>query len=568
MQNSVFFLIFAAASCFVFWKCRYGFGNIDESFYLTIPFRLYQGDALFQEEWHLSQMAGLLTYPIVAMYLKINGGTEGIILAMRYIWTLIQCLMSVFLYFRLKKINWFGAAVAAISYVLYTPFGIMALSYNSMGILFLLLSQVILLTAQKHAHLQYAIAGLSFAAAVLCCPYLLLVYVLYLAVVAILFVNHRKKEAIPENSPWSIKSAVFFTSGAAFAAVMFIAFVLARGSLARIIQAFPYIFDDPEHQSRSLFDISKGYIESIIFANSISDRIYCFLAGLWLLCWMDKKRQNHRLAYTCVLSAGILLLMLSHFVRFTPLRYINFLMWSVNIYAPFLLMLSQNSRIKKIFALVWIPGILYSYCLNIASNQEFYAISSASSVATAGSLLMLAIYMYELFGESHGIFWKGLAASSLALILVFQLMSQMELRYRSVFWEPRGMRHLTAEATTGIEKGLVMSEDAYAGYQLGLKVTEKISQYNTDNVLYLSMNTWYYLTGTQEMATYSAWISGVNNHSLNRLAAYYEINPHKMPDIVYVEPEYEEIAQRFCERFDYQAEIIDEGIVLLPNKDL
>ena len=57
-------------------------------------------------------------------------------------------------------------------------FGIMALSYNSMGILLLLSACVLVATADPKRRAAPLLAGLFFAGAVLCCPYLLLLYVL------------------------------------------------------------------------------------------------------------------------------------------------------------------------------------------------------------------------------------------------------------------------------------------------------------------------------------------------------------------------------------------------------
>ena len=52
----------AAVLCcvFLFWKARYGFANSDESFYLTIPFRLLSGDRLIVDEWNVTQFSSLL----------------------------------------------------------------------------------------------------------------------------------------------------------------------------------------------------------------------------------------------------------------------------------------------------------------------------------------------------------------------------------------------------------------------------------------------------------------------------------------------------------------------------
>lgn len=561
LENGLFFAALMAVSCFLFWKCQFGFGNMDESFYLTIPYRLYLGDGLFQEEWHLSQMAGVLTLPAVALFLESTGSTEGILLAMRYVCTLAQCITAVFLYLRLKRINWLGAAVAVISYVLYIPFGIMALSYNSMGILFLLQSQVILLTTWKRVGVQYAFAGLSFAASVLCCPYLLSVYVLYIAVVAVLFVRSRKTGVAVADSLWSVKGAVCFTAGAAFAAAMFAAFVLSRSSLSGIVKAFYYIFDDPEHPPIPAYWKFRQFFDVIIHANECTQTIYCVLAVLGALCLLDKKRMQRKLIYTGTVTACILALMLSLFLKN---HYINHIMWAVNLFAPFLILLSRDRWIRKLFILLWIPGIMYAYCLNLTSNQAFFAISSASSVATAGSLMMLALYLKELIDENHGILGKRIVLCGLCLVFLTQLYTQGVMRYESVFWDG-SMDSLKFQADRGVEKGLWMTEAPFDVYQQSLAVSEKVAEYNKDKVLYLSIYTWYYLMSDQEMCTFSAWMSGINEHSLYRLGGYYEINPHKLPQIVYAEAQYEEIAEAFCQQFGYEMQIIDEGIILLPE---
>ena len=42
---------------------------MDEGFYLTIPYRLIQGDCLLVDEWHVSQLAGFLLIPVLKLYL-------------------------------------------------------------------------------------------------------------------------------------------------------------------------------------------------------------------------------------------------------------------------------------------------------------------------------------------------------------------------------------------------------------------------------------------------------------------------------------------------------------------
>ena len=131
-KDMVFFCTLAMVGCFLLWKCRIGIGNFDETFYLTIPYRLLRGDALFREEWHLSQMSGVLLVPAVWLYTRLTGGTEGILLAMRLVCVAVMLASSAYLYLRLKRFDWLGASAAALSFALYIPFSINALSYNSM----------------------------------------------------------------------------------------------------------------------------------------------------------------------------------------------------------------------------------------------------------------------------------------------------------------------------------------------------------------------------------------------------------------------------------------------------
>lgn len=103
-------------------KCRYGFTNIDESFYLTIPYRLCQGDRLLLNEWHLSQLSGwILRFPMAA-FLRINGGTEGICLSFRYLYVAAHLGISLLLFFLLRKKSGIGAAAAVLIFLCLRPF--------------------------------------------------------------------------------------------------------------------------------------------------------------------------------------------------------------------------------------------------------------------------------------------------------------------------------------------------------------------------------------------------------------------------------------------------------------
>ena len=92
-------ILYVCTMAFLLWKCRFGFGNIDESFYLTIPYRLCQGDGLLLHEWHLSQLSGFLLLPAMKAYLAVFGSTTGIILSFRILFTVAWGMAALFFTF-------------------------------------------------------------------------------------------------------------------------------------------------------------------------------------------------------------------------------------------------------------------------------------------------------------------------------------------------------------------------------------------------------------------------------------------------------------------------------------
>ena len=84
-------------------------------------------------------------------------------------------------------------------------------------------------------------------------------------------------------------------------------------------------------------------------------------------------------------------------------------------------------------------------------------------------------------------------------------------------------------------------------------------------MLFLSDTTWYYLAAETQLCTYSAWMSGVNEHSLDRLEEYYRISPEKLPDLVYADVANKAIAEKFCERFGYTIDREDTVIIATKN---
>ena len=517
--------MFLAAVVFLVWKCRYGFGKQDESFYLTVPYRLLQGDGLFVREWHLSQMASVLLLPFVFLFTKINGGTEGMIGAL-------------VLYGRMRKVSRTGAAFASLSFLIFAPSGLTALSYNSMGVLDLALSLVLLCTAKRDGKGIFVLSGCLFAFAVLCCPYLLCVYILY--TVCILFYAWRSKGG---SSRLFVQSWLFFTIGAMIPAVLFTAFVLSRASVSQILTALPHMLDDPEHTIGLLTKMKEFAGGILLCGKRIGLLVYAAAACTFALAWVFRKRRQTLIWVTLAAIAEIIAMLLL-MRRFR--QHINFYMFPLNLFPFVMLPLLRGRGLRKWMLFGYLPGMLYAACVHMTSNQAFYALSSASTAATVSSILVLTVCVRDIWLSAERKEPRAACLAAFALLFCVQLGLQTYMRYGTVFWET-GMREQTYTVEQGLEKGVRTREAEARAYMQLIRETEAVRKDpQVRSVLYLSEKTWLYLLdGEKRMAAYSAWLSGVNESTLDRLDAYYALNPDKRPDAVYYEwsdtPEMREI---------------------------
>ena len=511
----LFFLLLAALAVMLLRKCRYGFANMDEAFYLTIPLRLAQGDALMLQEWHLSQLSGFLLAPLVRLWLMITGGTEGMLLAFRRIYTVSQLLSAIAVFFLLRKSSRISALLGALLWCVYAPFSIMALSYNSMGIQFVTLSMLIRFRCQKGWALT--LGGVFFACAVLCCPFLCLVWAAYALQVLV----------------WSLLPAAswrpdrrkfgFFTLGIGLMAAVFLLCLFRRMSPGRLLQILPLILNDPEHGFGGLFKL-RSLAGWIILCGHYRWRIfagYCALMAAGLLCRRSEGKS------LCVL--GVLLLCAFHLLAMIrDFDYINHLMFPICYAAFSCYWIRREGKLKPLFYGLLLPCLLYVPCLHLSSNQLLFAMSAAAAAAMPAAVTML---VGSVGAEERGGLRRALAGT-LAALLLFQGGAQLHYRWNSIFWEGRPEEQ-TVLMEEGPEAGLLMSEKKAAFYLPRFRELQRLN--SREKALFLSENTWYYLCGDWENAAFSAWLSGVNEASVEKLLAYYAVNEDKVPDFIYLD---------------------------------
>lgn len=394
-----FALLFAAAVLFALWKCPFGFGSYDDAFYLTVPHRLSMGDRLFVDEWHVSQMAGLFTTPLVWLYQTASGSTDGILLAARYAYVFFHGLASLYFYQRVREYGP-AAGAAALSWFLFTPYDIMALSYNTMGMDFLLLSGLLLAASDRR---RWALSGLFLAGAVLCCPYLAGAYFLYAAGVGVRALGRRLRPA--GNSTGGVLSParlLWLTAGCAAAAALFLAYVLAACGLRGLLDNLPYILADPEHQAISPVVKLQNTWYALVHCHPLFQYVLWGFAALLSALLADRGRQRRRWVYLTA-SCALALAAYALFSAGAAEAYYNAIMVPMLIPGLTAFLLCRE-RPWDLFVTLFLGGLAYAAAVTLGSNNYFYAFSMACALPSAASLLFMGRLFQEAATDRTGIF--------------------------------------------------------------------------------------------------------------------------------------------------------------------
>lgn len=567
-------LCFLAAAVLMLWHAQYGFASSDEAFYLTVPYRLTQGAALFTDEWHVSQMSGILLYPFMKLFLLIRPDGTGMILAFRFLFAAVSACASLYIYtLCIRRFSPLPSLAAALMLMLFAPYSIAALSYNSMGLILVCLACFSSLKLGERGNVCMVFSGLCFSAAVLCCPYLLAVFVLYcLATVLTFFARKKSKvktllEIVP---PLRLSAFIAFCLGCALMLAAFCAIVFSRTGLRELIENIPYILADEEHSSTYTFSYRlKRYLGGIYYSSRKAPiAIFFGIALLAALC-IDKGRQKRCLLYW----SAALIISLIFALPFYSSPNANLFMSPLTILGLFSFLLCEKKQ-WSLFLQVYIPGILYSVCLHLSSNQWFLAISMALAVSSIASVFFIAEFMEEIASSDEGSLsgkLRGLAAVSFVLLVSAQLATQVYFDINLFQYEPN-IKYLDSRVEYGVQKGLITTESTRDKYYAVMQDTQTVREEKEGLSLYFSDDVWLLLQDKKPTAAYSGWLGFENpDISAERLLSFWELHPEKLPDNIYVKNEFyygykesffgEEIVNMLVP-LGYSVETCDTGFIL------
>lgn len=535
-QDYIFIALIAGGIIFAFWKCVFGFGGNDEAFYLTVPQRLNMGDALIKDEWHLSQLSGFLLMPFVWLFTTITGSTEGIILAARLLYIIFHATVSIVIYSRIRKYG-YVSVFASVLYFIYTPYDIMAMSYNTMGLDFVTLAGVIMGTASYKKKLPLIVSGVAFAAAVLCCPYLAAAYILYgICVLIHTFIKNKETKFILKSELFAGKTFLFFSIGIFALAAVFLVFALTRVSIKEIFNYLPYLMTDPEHPQIALGTRFGMYFKSIYNCHShFKIALFSYLVMIVVMI-IDRKRKSHRSIYLIVTTAIVIFCYVLLLPQLTYSTY-NAIMFPLIFIGITSYILCENKP-KPLFASLFVPGIIYSFAICFSSNQYFYVISMVITASNIASYVFLAQLLREMKTTQdnieYAVWVKRGSFLFVAFMIFLQGAFQITVKAEHCFWESGNTSNLTAQIKNGPAKGIYTNVNNCNTYEQIYSDLQYYKNKQEDKILFLTSKTWCYLAVDFPYGTLSAWISGEKPSSVERLKTYYRVNYEEIPKYIYI----------------------------------
>ena len=567
----------------------------DESHYATVPFRLINGDSLVQHEWHLTQFASLFSYLPVRIWTAIKDSTDGIFIFLRCVYLAIHTSVAVLVYRCFREYGKWAVLASMIFYV-QTSYRIQAISYQSMFVVFLLLFTLCLLSIYKNKSTKfYIFAGVCFGCCCVCNPLFTLAFVLYL-VGCVLWAKReviqeyviekksskkgkkltkrqkreQKKqlfESFPElegyNCFFTGEAVLKITCGILIVVIIAVAFFFfTGGTIGSIFDNIENLLGSSEYDIASKSIFSK-FIQTIGFFSMANLNMPWILPLIFIVLLIDKNRRNnlHRFAYLAVL------------VLWT-ITFIIGVMSNIEIYLcgislPFsaisvVCYILTEKKNKTLFYCMYAPCLIASFFHYLAADTHLGAIGVVLAASNVAGVIFARDLWREMQPGATDDLEKSNKKQTIPLRIIIIVAFCLQISFYGIFYQHDQIFGKDApKATIGPYAGLYMTQEQYNRYNNAINDLDVIKDLTDEDapVLLDTYNNWMYLYLDRPMATYTTWYRG--SLDLKLLTDYYEENPEKTPEYIYIEsPNLDKDSLRFATKY------LEEIFVFEEEKEL
>lgn len=550
-QDWLCLLCLAVTFLFWLWRIPYGNAQYDESFYLTIPYRLARGDTLLIDEWHLSQLSGFLLWPLMTLYRLAAPGCGYIVLAFRLIWVFFHQLTALAVYLLLRRHSPGAALGCCVMFSLFTPFTIMSLNYNSMGLGAALL--LCILCAEGYNGPGFTAAkGFLLAVLVLCNPYCVVLYPVLLA--DLLRAGHfdTRGRSLPVQLAW-------LHLGIALLLVPFlIHLAMGAGSFSHLLACLQGMMYDPEHLPTPLL---PNYLSRWEYFVSVYPLFTLGFAFFLLAGWLSEPKRPLCFAAICLLC-GVAVLYSALYDSGSNLLA---LFPAFAAAAGFLFLKKRPSgRLLWYFAVPF----FYSVCMCKSSNQGILVIADALCVTACVFPVVAADFLAEnglpARQKPRFLSRRALAPLAAAVFLLLQFGSMTAFLSNS-FHNEGARRDMTVVLQGGPLAGIKTTQNQANYYHKMLAALKEAGPAPEDSVMIAPVQPCGYFILNCDVAAPSAWTSAREMNE-PKIADYFALNPAKWPDWVIIPVE--EIGENGREVSEFMDYFSQNGYAEISSDDL
>ena len=528
-----------------------GAGVPDEGYYYTVAHRLSLGEKMIADEWNLAQLVHLFNLLPNILYMKLTGGTEGLILFMRYLFIAVLAVFYVYVYIKLRAYKGWGVA-AAVLFCAVIQQTLLTVAYFTAAPMAVLAVWLLLMCDEKKKSVpKLVFAGIVMACSILAEPFLILVFLLWFALVLARALPALKDKPFFERWNFILDSRVFFftTLGAVAMFIPYMLWLMLSGSFEGIGAALPYLASGGEYNSGNLIDFTKFAGAAALYSPVfLCGTAACTAAAAVLRVKRPEDLKAKRIVFLCscvFLAGGYVYALIKTYGGRVPEIWVAFLQYNnftLLLFSPALWLLSDK-KTPRLFAL-WLLGILFSVLVDVSSTV---ILASGGGLVRTACILQLPVLLEALRdpvpdkkktsrqkNRAPALrALQGTAAVCAAVALLWNggyfLMETVQKPWEFLFsYAPRN-----CEITKGPWKGLRTTKEVRDFYYDTLEDLDTILAADTERapVCVLSLFPFDYLYMNVPYGAYSAWYE---YDEPERLAAYWQLRPAQQPAYIYV----------------------------------
>ena len=534
---------------------------VDENGLLTIYKGFYQGQRLFTDSWEALQTGGILAYPLLALYYQVLaplfagvGINIGLVLYMRIVYTICRLLVSVYLYFTIRKTVYEDGAFAASIFYYMFVMGWKNFSYKSYCDLAIMLLICFIIRYQETKKNWYFIfAGIATCVAILAYPTMIIIA---FAIAALLIVGIYRNE-IQKQSLILYVITCFVIGGAV------VAYIQCTSGLGNVLNQIGNL-GDQDYENGLLYRLGVLLVSYLVFA----------VIAYFPICAIGIIR---KFRYISELAEGIILtLYWFGFLAAICLARVNSISNSRFIYAililffwfPYLAFERKDNEYTKIGAYnntnsdeLYVLWVMFAVS---AVSQFIWSLSTNQDITVPGHMAIYVVIADILIITKNKELLAGLVGLINFVVLFF--MGFWVPEHNGGYEDVLSLRYMVTE---GELKGIILLPEDYDANEICYRLVSENVPEDSRLLVAFGSNSTGYLNSNAMQGTYSVYARTQLN---TMLLDYYEINPENQADYLLLDkgnPKYE----RFLE-FDtgkylldtYTNIVAEEGNFVLLSK--